>query len=103
MSSAGSALMAALTGSNGLSSGVLGVIKSGRNGFIYGSRVRFAHSIVMGLLFKNGTLIDKFMEAVNLSRQHGTLLAKFSIVYKGILLALHNIFKANLGFQFRHH
>ncbi len=100
MSAAGSALVAALTGSNGLTSGVLGVLKSGRNGFVYGARVRFAHSIVMALLFKNGSLVDKFMDAVNLSRQHGTLLAKFSIVYKGILLALHNIFKSKQPWHF---
>jgi peroxisomal membrane protein 4 len=100
MSAAGSALTAALTGSNGLSSGILGVLKSGRNGFVYGSRVRFAHSIVMALLFKNGSLMSKFMEAVNLSREHGTLLAKFSIVYKGILLALHNIFRCKQPWHF---
>jgi hypothetical protein len=38
--------------------------------------------------------------AVNLSREHGTLLAKFSIVYKGILLALHNIFKCKQPWHF---
>jgi peroxisomal membrane protein 4 len=40
------------------------------------------------------------MEAIKLSKQHGTLLAKFSIVYKSILLALHNIFKCKQPWHF---
>jgi hypothetical protein len=56
--------------------------KGARNGFYYGSRLRFAHAFVMSILFGKGPLEDRFKWAVNMAYNHGKLLSIYVFSYK---------------------
>jgi hypothetical protein len=57
-------------------------IKGARNGFYYGSRLRFAHAFVMSILFGKGKLEDRLNWAIKMAFSHGKLLAIFAFTYK---------------------
>ncbi|KAH3683408.1 hypothetical protein WICPIJ_005627 [Wickerhamomyces pijperi] len=68
---------------------VLAIFKSMRNGVHYGTKIRFAHSLVMSLLYKrNITLVQRISSILNITRSHGVVLASFAFVYKLSLLLL---------------
>ena len=46
---------------------MISAIRGLRNGLYYGGKVRFAHSIVMAILFQTGSPIDKLNNAIKLS------------------------------------
>lgn len=48
----------------------------------YGARIRAPHALVMTFLFGSGTLIQKLMVVLKLTRMHATNLAKFVFSYK---------------------
>lgn len=50
-----------------LSSCIIAAVKGLRQGIYYGGRVRFAHSIVMQLLFGTGSPIDKAKRSAKLA------------------------------------
>ena len=56
--------------------------KGARNGFYYGSRLRFAHAFVMSILFGKGKIEDRFKWAIKMAFSHGKLLAMFAFTYK---------------------
>ena len=60
----------------------IAILRGARNGFYYGSRLRFAHAFVMGVLFGKGTLKERFNWALKMAANHGTLLALFAFTYK---------------------
>ena len=61
---------------------VYSVLKGTRNGFYYGSRLRFAHAFVMSVLFGKGPLMDRLKWAAKMAFSHGKLLALFVCSYK---------------------
>ncbi|KAK9353773.1 Tim17/Tim22/Tim23/Pmp24 family-domain-containing protein [Lipomyces doorenjongii] len=67
---------------------VLGILKGLRNGAIYGSKVRFAHALVMTFLFRNGSFKDKMVLIVKATREHARNLATFVFIYKSTLYVL---------------
>ena len=71
----------------------LSSIKGARNGFYYGSRLRFAHAFVMSILFGKGLLKDRFKWAVDMAFSHGKLLAIFAFTYKTTQCLLTHLFK----------
>lgn len=67
------------------------LVKAIRNGLVYGTKVRFPHALVMVLLFRSGTLQEKFKLVFKATRQHAMNLAKFALLYKSGMLALKGI------------
>jgi peroxisomal membrane protein 4 len=62
---------------------LIAAIRGFRNGLYYGGKVRFAHSIVMAILFQpDKTPIEKVKNACNLAWMHGRNLGSFVFIYK---------------------
>lgn len=65
------------------------IIKSLRNGVVYGGRLRFAHALVIQLLFRRTVPLDKRLKLVfRQAKDHGTILAAYALIYKVLMLAL---------------
>lgn len=68
-------------------------LKALRNGFYYGGRVRFMHSLVMTILFKKGTLKEKLTNILELTVDHGKTLGFFAFCFKSMMCILNRIKK----------
>ncbi|KAK6751799.1 hypothetical protein RB195_003303 [Necator americanus] len=60
----------------------LAAIKGIRNGLIYGTRIRAPHAFVMVFLFGQGTLLEKILTILRLTRIHAMNLAKFAFSFR---------------------
>ncbi|KPM43869.1 hypothetical protein AK830_g2709 [Neonectria ditissima] len=69
---------------------VLSLIKTARNGAVYGTKVRFPHALVMIFLFRSGTFRQKVSLVLRATRHHASNLARFAVIYKLTMLALKN-------------
>ncbi|ETN37203.1 uncharacterized protein HMPREF1541_08193 [Cyphellophora europaea CBS 101466] len=67
---------------------LLAIVKSARNGAVYGAKVRFPHALVMVFLFRSGTIREKLQLVYKATRQHARNLASFAVVYKSCMLLL---------------
>ncbi|KAJ4317610.1 hypothetical protein N0V84_007280 [Fusarium piperis] len=67
---------------------LLSLIKTARNGAVYGTKVRFPHALVMIFLFRSGTLRHKTGLVFRATRHHASNLARFAVIYKLTMLAL---------------
>lgn len=67
---------------------IVRIIFGCRNGAVYGARIRFAHGIVMAVLFSNKPWAERIKGIITASFRHGYCLAKFVLFYKSCLLAL---------------
>ncbi|KAF4984829.1 hypothetical protein FZEAL_57 [Fusarium zealandicum] len=67
---------------------LLSLIKTARNGIVYGTKVRFPHALVMIFLFRSGTFRQKVSLVLRATRHHATNLARFAVIYKLTMLAL---------------
>ncbi|KAJ4271981.1 hypothetical protein NW762_000690 [Fusarium torreyae] len=77
---------------------LLSLIKTARNGIIYGTKVRFPHALVdllanivlnrMVFLFRSGTFRQKVGLVLRATRHHASNLARFALIYKLTMLAL---------------
>ena len=61
---------------------VSGPWRGGKQGFYYGFRIRFAHSLVMAFLFKKGSWKTKWHFILKNAFNHGKNLALVSFLYK---------------------
>ena len=76
---------------------LIAAIRGFRNGLYYGGKVRFAHALVMAILFQSGVSpLQKLKTACKLAWMHGRNLGSFVFVYKIAQCVLQQIFK-------RHH
>lgn len=66
----------------------LAVLKSARNGAVYGAKVRFPHALVMIFLFRSGTVQEKLKLIFRATRTHAMNLAKYASIYKITMLLL---------------
>lgn len=64
-----------------------------RNGIYYGAKVRFVHSLVMTLVFKNGSLEDKLKNIFSLTYEHSKNLGIYVFIYKSVCCILRKILK----------
>lgn len=71
---------------------ILKVIRGARNGFYYGAKVRFMHSLVMAILFGSGNFRKELTKIFENTLQHGIRLASFVTLYKSVVLLLKRIF-----------
>ncbi|KAF4123416.1 hypothetical protein GMORB2_6117 [Geosmithia morbida] len=67
---------------------ILSLVKTARNGAVYGAKVRFPHALVMIFLFRSGTFREKLSLVLRATRHHASNLARFASIYKITLLAL---------------
>ncbi|PHH60219.1 hypothetical protein CDD82_2329 [Ophiocordyceps australis] len=67
---------------------VLSLLKTARNGAIYGTKVRFPHALVMIFLFRSGSFGQKMSLVFRATRKHASNLARFATIYKLVMLAL---------------
>lgn len=67
---------------------LLSLIKTARNGAVYGTKVRFPHALVMIFLFRSGTFRQKAALVLRATRHHASNLARFAVLYKLTMLAL---------------
>jgi peroxisomal membrane protein 4 len=64
-----------------------------RNGIYYGGKIRFVHSLVMTILFKQGHLKDKIKSIISLTWEHAFNLGMFVFIYKTIVCILRRVFR----------
>ncbi|GAB0136155.1 hypothetical protein EsDP_00004467 [Epichloe bromicola] len=67
---------------------LLSLLKTARNGAVYGSKVRFPHALVMIFLFRSGTFRQKVALVLRATKKHASNLARFATIYKLTTLAL---------------
>ncbi|KAH7163171.1 Tim17/Tim22/Tim23/Pmp24 family-domain-containing protein [Dactylonectria estremocensis] len=67
---------------------LLSLVKTARNGAVYGTKVRFPHALVMIFLFRSGTFRHKVSLVLRATRHHASNLARFAVIYKLTMLAL---------------
>lgn len=67
---------------------LLSLIKTARNGAVYGTKVRFPHALVMIFLFRSGTIRQKTGLVLRATRHHASNLARFAVIYKLTTLAM---------------
>lgn len=76
---------------------LLKILKSARNGAVYGAKVRFPHALVMIFMFRSGTFREKVGLVLKATRQHAMNLARFATIYKTAMLILSVINPNNPG------
>ncbi|CAI5760471.1 unnamed protein product [Candida verbasci] len=69
---------------------LLEIIKSARNGIVYGGKLRFSHALVISLLYKSGPLKPRLISVLNATKDHASVLASFAVIYKFTILILKN-------------
>ncbi|KAJ7293250.1 Tim17/Tim22/Tim23/Pmp24 family-domain-containing protein [Mycena rebaudengoi] len=62
------------------------ILKGARNGFVYGTKVRFPHALVMSILFGRGDWQSRIRVIFRATRTHAFNLAKFVTLYKTFML-----------------
>ncbi|KAI9903157.1 hypothetical protein N3K66_002509 [Trichothecium roseum] len=67
---------------------IFSLVKTARNGAVYGAKVRFPHALVMILLFRSGTLREKAGLIFRATKHHASNLARFASIYKISMLVL---------------
>jgi peroxisomal membrane protein 4 len=72
---------------------VVSAFRGLRNGMYYGGKVRLIHSLVMTILFKDGSLKDKLKCIVKLTLEHAINLGLFVFIYKLTVCILKHLFK----------
>lgn len=61
---------------------VLEIIRSARNGLVYGGKIRFSHALVISLLYRLGPLRPRMNLVFRATKNHAVVLALFAIIYK---------------------
>ncbi|KAF7562192.1 hypothetical protein G7046_g1952 [Stylonectria norvegica] len=69
---------------------LLSLVKTARNGAVYGTKVRFPHALVMIFLFRSGTFRQKTSLVLRATRHHASNLARFAVIYKLTMILLKN-------------
>ena len=66
-----------------------------RNGAVYGGKVRFTHALVINILFKSGSLVERTKEILSLTYEHSMRLGCFAFIFKLISCLLRQLFSTN--------
>jgi peroxisomal membrane protein 4 len=73
---------------------LISALRGLRNGMYYGGKVRLVHSLVMTILFKEGSLYDKLKSIATMTYEHAVNLGLFVFIYKSTVCILKNLFKS---------
>jgi peroxisomal membrane protein 4 len=72
---------------------LISALRGLRNGMYYGGKVRLVHSLVMTILFKDGSMYDKLKSIVKLTCEHAINLGLFVLIYKSTVCLLRHLFQ----------
>ncbi|CAH2355779.1 hypothetical protein CLIB1423_33S00782 [[Candida] railenensis] len=61
---------------------ILEILRSSRNGIVYGGKLRFSHALVINLLYRSGPLRPRLASVLKATKDHASVLAAFAIIYK---------------------
>lgn len=61
---------------------ILEILRSSRNGIVYGGKLRFSHALVINLLYGSGPLKPRLKKVLSATKNHAEVLAVFAIIYK---------------------
>lgn len=61
---------------------LLEIIRSSRNGIVYGGKIRFSHALVINLLYRLGPLKPRLKLVFKATKDHSLVLALFAVIYK---------------------
>lgn len=61
---------------------VLDAIRAGRNGLVYGGKIRFSHALVINLLYSSGPLKPRLIKVIQATKNHAEVLTSFAVIYK---------------------
>lgn len=61
---------------------LLDIIRSSRNGIVYGGKLRFSHALVINLLYRSGPLGPRLTDVLRATKNHAEVLAVFAVIYK---------------------
>ena len=64
------------------------VLKSARNGIVYGGKLRFLHALVINLLYRSGPIVPRLKSVLEATKDHAQVLAAFAIIYKACVMIL---------------
>ena len=64
-----------------------------RQGLFYGFKIRFTHSLVMAILFRNGSLVNKLKSIIKPTLEHSVKLGVFVFLYKTMVSLFEYLFK----------
>ncbi|MCP8718648.1 MAG: hypothetical protein M5F18_05050 [Asgard group archaeon] len=64
------------------------IIKSARNGIVYGGKLRFLHALVINLLYRSGPILPRLKSVLEATKNHAEVLASFAIIYKACVMML---------------
>ncbi|EMG47697.1 PXMP4 Peroxisomal membrane protein 4 [Candida maltosa Xu316] len=64
------------------------ILKSARNGIVYGGKLRFSHALVINLLYRSGPMLPRLKSVLEATKNHAEVLAAFAIIYKTCILIL---------------
>lgn len=67
---------------------LLEILRSSRNGIVYGGKIRFLHALVINLLYRSGPLRPRIKSILQATKEHGIVLASFAIIYKACVIIL---------------
>lgn len=81
-----SSIMSILT--NPLYRPLLEILRSSRNGIVYGGKIRFSHALVINLLYRSGPLKPRLQLTFTAAKDHAQVLAGFAIIYKTLVMLL---------------
>lgn len=63
---------------------LLEILRSARNGIVYGGKIRFSHALVINLLYRSGSLKPRLQQVLKATKEHSSVLAAFAIIYKSV-------------------
>ncbi|KAK6453719.1 Tim17/Tim22/Tim23/Pmp24 family-domain-containing protein [Scheffersomyces xylosifermentans] len=61
---------------------LLEIIRSARNGVVYGGKIRFSHALVINLLYRSGPPFPRLKQVLEATKNHAEVLASFAVIYK---------------------
>lgn len=67
---------------------LLEIVRSSRNGIVYGGKLRFSHALVINLLYRSGPIVPRLKQVLKATKEHASVLAGFAIVYKTVVNVL---------------
>ena len=67
---------------------ILAVLRGFRQGIVYGAKIRFPHALVMTMVFRDGSLQEKFKAIFEATYQHSRNLGCYVTIYKAVSLGL---------------
>lgn len=64
---------------------LLEIVRSSRNGIVYGGKIRFSHALVINLLYRSGPMGPRLKQVLKATKEHSLVLASFAIIYKTVV------------------